>query len=146
MIAAAWALEWDSLGEVLRITLYLVIPFAVYESSHAPSGWAKGMPFHLYNWTFFLLAVAVILASKLSRRRVGFKSTPLDFLIFILALVVPNLPEQNIQAYQLGKVAAKIVIFYFSYEVLMVELQGKLGSLALWTGAALVALAIKAFV
>lgn len=146
LIAAAWALEWDSLGEVLRITLYLVIPFAVYESSHAPSGWAKGMPFHLYNWTFFLLAVAVILASKLSRRRVGFKSTPLDFLIFILALVVPNLPEQNIQAYQLGKVAAKIVIFYFSYEVLMVELQGKLGSLALWTGAALVALAIKAFV
>lgn len=145
LIAVAWALEWDSLGEVLRITLYLLIPFVVYKSSQAPSGWAKGVAFHLYNWTFFLLAVVVILASKLSRRRAGFKTTPLDFLIFILALVVPNLPEQNIQAYQLGKVAAKIVIFYFSFEVLMIELQGKFGGLALWTWAALIALAVRAF-
>ncbi|OGC94640.1 MAG: glycosyl transferase [candidate division Zixibacteria bacterium RBG_16_53_22] len=146
LIAATWALKWDALEEVLRVTLYLFIPFAVYESSHAPSDWAKGVPFQLYNGTFFLLAMLVILGSKLSRRQVGFKSTPLDFLIFFLALVVPNLPEQNIQAYQLGKVGAKIVIFYFSYEVLMVELQGKLGVLALWTGAALVALSIRAIV
>ena len=146
LIAAVWALKPDTLGKVLRLTIYLVIPFVVYESSHAPSGWVQGMPLRLYNGTFFLLAVLVILVSKLSRHQEGFKSTPLDFLIFFLALVVPNLPEQNIQAYQLGKVAAKIIIFYFSYEVLMEELHEKFSRLALWTGAALVALFIRAFV
>jgi UDP-GlcNAc:undecaprenyl-phosphate GlcNAc-1-phosphate transferase len=146
LIAAVWAIKPDTLGKVLRLTIYLVIPFVVYESSSAPTGWVQGVPLRLYNGTFFLLAVMVILVSKLSRHREGFKSTPLDFLIFFLALVVPNLPEANIQAYDLGKVAAKIIIFYFSYEVLMGELQGKFGGLALWTAAALVALSARAFV
>jgi UDP-GlcNAc:undecaprenyl-phosphate GlcNAc-1-phosphate transferase len=146
LVAAVWTLKREKLGDALRLTLYLFIPFAVYESSHAPSDWMEGIPFRLYNGTFFLLAVLVILVSKLSRRQEGFKSTPLDFLIFFLALVVPNLPEQNIQAYHLGKVAAKIVIFYFSYEVLMGELQGKFDGLALGTVAALLVLFINAFV
>ena len=146
LIMAARALNRDALREVLRLTIYLVIPFVVYESTVAPSGWAQGLPLRIYNGTFFSLAVIVILVSKLSRHQEGFKSTPLDFLIFFLALVVPNLPEQNIQAYQLGKVAAKIVIFYFSYEVLIMELHEEFSRLALWTGAALLALFAKGFI
>jgi UDP-GlcNAc:undecaprenyl-phosphate GlcNAc-1-phosphate transferase len=140
LIAAVWTFRREMTGDAVRLTLYLFIPFVVYESSLGPPGWALGVPLRLYNGTFFLLAVLVILVSKFSRRMKGFQSTPLDFLIFFLALVVPNLPEANIQAYHLGKVAAKIVIFYFSYEVLMGELQGKFGGVALGTVAALLVL------
>jgi len=37
----------------------------------------------------------------------------MDFLIIILALVVPNMPDQKIQEYQLGLMAAKIILLYF---------------------------------
>lgn len=146
LIALIWKFKREMAGDAVRLTLYLFIPFVVYESSLDPPGWAQGVPLRLYNGTFFLLAVLVILVSKFSRRRKGFQSTPLDFLIFFLALVVPNLPEANIQAYHLGKVAAKIVIFYFSYEVLMGELQGKFGGVALGTVAALLVLFARSLV
>ncbi|MGE5248412.1 MAG: glycosyltransferase family 4 protein [Verrucomicrobiota bacterium] len=143
MIAMVWVIRRNRLGEALRLTIYLFIPFAVYESSRAPSDWVLGVPLRLYHGFYFLLAMLVILVSKLSLRREGFRSTPLDFLIFFLALVVPNLPEANIQAYQLGKVAAKIVILYFSYEVLVGELRGNFGGLAVGTAAALFALLVR---
>jgi UDP-GlcNAc:undecaprenyl-phosphate/decaprenyl-phosphate GlcNAc-1-phosphate transferase len=146
LIAASWRFKRDRLGEALRLTVYLFIPFVVYESSQSTGGWIKGVPLRVYNAAFFLLAVLDILVSKFSKRREGFKSTPLDFLIFFLALVVPNLPEQHLQATHLGQVAAKIVIFYFSYEVLMGELRKNLNGLAAGTLAALALLFVKALV
>ena len=118
----------------------------MYESSQSTGGWIKGVPLRVYNAAFFLLAVLDILVSKFSKRREGFKSTPLDFLIFFLALVVPNLPEQHLQATHLGQVAAKIVIFYFSCEVLMAELRKNLDGLVAGTLTALLVLSIKGFV
>ena len=67
----------------------------------------------------------------------GFKSTPLDFLILLLAVVVPNLPEQSLQAYQLGLIAAKTIVLYFSFEVVMAELRGEFDRFAAVTGVAL---------
>ncbi len=133
-------------ADVLRPVLYLFIPFIAYQSSFATAGWAKGMPLRLYNIAFFLLAVQVILVSKFSKRREGFTSTPLDFLIFFLALVVPNLPDQSLKAYHLGQVAAKIVILYFSYEVLMAESRRELRFLAGATVAALAVLVARGLV
>jgi UDP-GlcNAc:undecaprenyl-phosphate GlcNAc-1-phosphate transferase len=146
LIVAIWLLSPARLGDVLRPVLYLFIPFIAYQSSFAVAGWSKGMPLRLYNMAFFLLAVQVILVSKFSKRREGFTSTPLDFLIFFLALVVPNLPDQSIKAYQLGQVAAKIVILYFSYEVLMSESRRELRFLAGATVAALAVIFVRGLV
>ena len=111
------------LGELLRLTLYLLIPFAVYEAQGDPAD--AGALFPLHTLLVSLFAVFNILVSKLSLRREGFQSTPLDFLICFVAIVVPNLPDQNLQAYHLGLVAAKVVILYYSCEVLISELRGK---------------------
>jgi UDP-GlcNAc:undecaprenyl-phosphate GlcNAc-1-phosphate transferase len=40
-----------------------------------------------------------------------------------VALVVPNLPDERIQTWQMGLVAAKIVVLFFTYEVLKGELR-----------------------
>ena len=60
-----------------------------------------------YNLSFGIFAVLIILISKFSRRLNGFHSSPMDFLIIILALVVPNMPDQKIQEYQLGLMSAR---------------------------------------
>ncbi|AJY71056.1 glycosyl transferase [Geobacter sulfurreducens] len=130
------------LGLVLRLALYLTIPVAVYFSDGYLAAHIHELPVKLYNASFGVLAVCIIVISKFSRRKSGFRSTPLDFLIIILAVVVPNLPDQKIQEYQMGLVAAKIIMLYFSFEVLMAELRGKYGRLALVSSASLALLAI----
>ena len=47
----------------------------------------------------------------------------MDFLILFIALVVPNLPDPRIKTWQMGLVAAKIVVLFFTYEVLKGELR-----------------------
>ncbi len=54
----------------------------------------------------------------------------MDFLILFIALVVPHVLSKYLHIENLTVVAAKTVMFYFSYEVLMGELRGKVGVLA----------------
>ena len=111
--------EW--LGDLLRLVLYLMIPFAVYQ---AESGGTDGMWVSLHNVAFGVFAVGNIMVSKLSRRLKGFQSTPLDLIVLFIAVVVPNLTGQNLQAYHLGLVAAKVVILYYGCEILMAVSRG----------------------
>jgi UDP-GlcNAc:undecaprenyl-phosphate GlcNAc-1-phosphate transferase len=125
LIFYCWCYRKESLGDFLRLALYLLIPFAVYQANSAANGFMDGILVPLHNVLISMFAVFNILVSKLSRRRKGFRSTPLDFLVLFIAVVVPNLPDRNLQAYHLGLVAAKVVILYYSCEVLLAELRGK---------------------
>ena len=135
LLRATW------LPGLLRGVFYLVIPFSVYLSGDRVTLLSDTLLVRCYNASFGVVAVLIILVSKFSRRKSGFRSTPMDFLIIILALVVPNLPEQQIQEHQVGLIAAKILLLYFSFEVLQAEMRGKTIRMALWTVASLVALA-----
>ena len=63
-----------------------------------------------------------VLTLKFTRRN-GFKTTPMDFLILFVALIVPYLPDEKIRDWQMGLVAAKIVVLFFTFEVLKGELR-----------------------
>jgi len=140
-ILAVCLLRAGWLPGLLRFVFYLLIPFSVYLSGDRVALLSDTLLARCYNASFGAVAVLIILISKFSRRKSGFRSTPMDFLIIILALAVPNLPEQQIQDYQLGLTAAKILLLYFSFEVLQAEMRGKMRRTALWTVASLLALA-----
>ena len=99
-----------------------------------------------YNLSFAVMALFVILTLKFTRRRNGFKINPMDFLILFIALVVPNLPDVRIGIYQMGLVAAKIIVLFFSYEVLIGELRGKTKGLCMGTMPVLVVMGVRGFV
>jgi UDP-GlcNAc:undecaprenyl-phosphate GlcNAc-1-phosphate transferase len=50
----------------------------------------------------------------------------MDFLIILIALVVPNLPEPSIRSVGMGSFAATLIIMYFALEVLLGELRGNI--------------------
>jgi UDP-GlcNAc:undecaprenyl-phosphate/decaprenyl-phosphate GlcNAc-1-phosphate transferase len=139
-LLAVWRVRRAWLPGLLRVVLYLLIPFSVYLSGSRVALLGVTLPVRAYNASFGAIAVLIILISKFSRRVSGFRSTPMDFLIIILALVVPNLPAREIQEYQIGLVAAKILLLYFSFEILQAELRGKLYRTVLWTLASLAAM------
>ena len=55
----------------------------------------------------------------------------MDFLILVIALVVPNLPDRFIGELRLGVVAVKLIVLYFGFEVLAGELRGDLRKISL---------------
>jgi UDP-GlcNAc:undecaprenyl-phosphate GlcNAc-1-phosphate transferase len=145
IIGLTWALGKQWLGRVLRCTLYLLIPFAVYLSETYPKSWLNiGMVHGGFNILFGAFSVLILIISKFSRRNNGFKSSPMDFLIIIMAVAVPNLPDQHIQEYQIGLVAAKIIMLYFSFEVLLAEMRGKYNLITASTMLSLLVLASHA--
>jgi UDP-GlcNAc:undecaprenyl-phosphate GlcNAc-1-phosphate transferase len=125
MIVLVWFFAKPWLARMLRIVIYLCVPFAVYLSETSIHPWLDGVPQMAFNMLFGIFSVLILIISKFSRRTGGFKSSPMDFLIIILAVAVPNLPNSHLLEYQYGLVAAKTIMLYFSFEVLLAELRGK---------------------
>ncbi len=133
--------EWA--GAVLGLSLYLVIPFLVFLSEADRAAWMSDALMRPYNLSFGLLTVFVMVTLKFTRRRKGFRPTPMDFLILLIALAVPNIPDERLQAYPLGLIAAKVIVFYFSHEVLIGELRGNLKVLRAVTVLTLAVVALR---
>jgi len=117
LILLIWKIkkEWTTL--IIESSIFLVIPFLVYLSEKDVAYLIDTTLIKAYAFSFGILIFFVLLTLKFTRRS-GFKTTPMDFLILIIALVVPNLPDEKIRDWQMGLVAAKIIVLFFSYEIL----------------------------
>lgn len=131
------------LGGLLRLALYLCIPFIIYQCNECVHDALPVMLKHTYNILHGALAFFVILTLKFTRRRKGFRVTPMDFLILFLAVVMPYFPNPYVTGMHMGIVATRIMVMIFSYEVLIGELRGKLRGQALLAAGALLLIALK---
>ena len=122
IILVVWQIKKTWAMNIIEIAIFLMIPFLIYLGETDAIYLADTALEKAYTYSFGLLIICVLLTLKFTRRR-GFKTTPMDFLILFVALVVPNLPDPKIQAWQMGLVAAKIVVLFFTYEVLKGELR-----------------------
>jgi len=145
-VVAARVFKRQWMGGALQLSLYLFIPFVIYLSESNMASWMQNPLVRPYNLSFGLLALVVILTLKFTRRTKGFKVTPMDFLILFIALVLPNLPDPEIRSYNMGLVTAKIIVLFFTCEVLIGELRGQLNRLGLATVGALVIMSVRGFI
>lgn len=135
-IRPTW-LQW-----ALPISLYLLVPFLVYFGTTEKAGWVGPIVERAQNLAYLGLTLSIVLVLKFTRRRKGFRGTPLDFLVlFLIAFLVPQLPFESLDGQQLRSLSAKLLILFFAIEVLMGELRGKLDRFG---AAALLALLIAA--
>jgi len=145
LIIVTWLSKRKWLEGTLQLAAYLLIPFVIYLGEQNMAGWMNGELTRLYNLSYGFLVLFIILTVKFSQRKSGFRTNPMDFLILFIALLVPNLPDPRIQNYGMGLVAAKIIVLFFGYEVLVKELRGDLKRFALPTVAALAVVAVRGF-
>jgi UDP-GlcNAc:undecaprenyl-phosphate GlcNAc-1-phosphate transferase len=146
MIFGIWIIKKQWLAGALRLCFYLFVPLVLYLSKTNPASWVGRHLAVFYNLSFGILALFVVLTLKFTRRQKGFKATPMDFLILFIALVVPNLPDPRIQSLDMGLIATKIIVLFFSVEVLMGELRGKLTKLVVMSVAVLVLVAVRGLI
>ena len=70
------------------------------------------------NYLFILLAIAFALKVKFSKDR-AFQVTPLDFLVVLLVVVVPNVPDLGFDEDHIGEMALKLIVLFYGSEVVM---------------------------
>jgi len=131
IVFVTWLFKRDWLIIALRIAIFSCIPFLIYFAEVNTVSEINGYFTLTYRLAFVALALLCIFTLKFSRRGGGFKTTPADFLILFIALVVPNLPDPQIQGLHMGLVAAKTIVLLFAAEVLTGEVRGDLRHLGL---------------
>ena len=120
-----------------------MIPFLAYFSETDVAYLQNTALRSAYMYAFGALVVLVLLTLKFTRRS-GFKTTPLDYLIIFIAIVVPNLPDERIRNWQMGFIASKIVLLFFTYEILKGEMRLNTKNLGFACVAALMILSVRA--
>jgi UDP-GlcNAc:undecaprenyl-phosphate GlcNAc-1-phosphate transferase len=145
MIFLTWQLRKSWTTSIIEISIFLLIPFLVYFSEKDVVYLMNTTLVKAYSFSFGVLIVLVLLTLKFTRRK-GFKTTPMDFLILFVALVVPYLPDEKIRDWQMGLVAAKIVVLFFTFEVLKGELRTDTKKLGIAGIMALTIISLRGFI
>lgn len=129
----------------LRVSLYCTIPPLLYFSTITPSSWLSGQMLMMNNAAFICLVFLVIVTLNLTRRQKGFKVNPLDFLIFIVIIVFPHLPDFYLEVPLIRFAIPKVLILFFSYDVVLGEVRRESSFLDMSVTVALVVIALKGF-
>jgi UDP-GlcNAc:undecaprenyl-phosphate GlcNAc-1-phosphate transferase len=66
---------------------------------------------------FVAMSVAVAVGFRVGAER--FRVTPMDFLVILIALVVPNVPELHMKVQHLGVATAMIIVLLYSIELVL---------------------------
>jgi UDP-GlcNAc:undecaprenyl-phosphate GlcNAc-1-phosphate transferase len=143
IIILVWGTNHKWRHNALAIALYLFIPYLLYISETHQVTWMNKDILFVYNMSFGVLIFFTYLTLKFTRRRNGFKSTPMDFLILFMVLIIPNLPDGRIQSYRIGMLAMKTIVFFLSYEVIIGELRVQSKRLGLSTMAVLIVMGLR---
>ncbi len=96
---------------------------------------ADRSPFPMaYHLLFGTIAVMVLLCMRFNSQS-RFQTTPLDYLMVFLAVLFPFLPEVSTDISSLGLFAAKLIVLFFSFELLLhafTDRVKQLGLVSLW--------------
>jgi UDP-GlcNAc:undecaprenyl-phosphate/decaprenyl-phosphate GlcNAc-1-phosphate transferase len=142
LLSIVWRFRRNWMRGSLMVVLYLFVPFIVFLGVERENSFGEFIH-SFFNVSYVGLALFAILTLKLTRRQRGFKTTPMDFLIVFIALVFPHFLGTYLPVKDLPVVVTKTIMFFFGFEVLMGELRGRLGGLALASAAVLLTVAIR---
>jgi UDP-GlcNAc:undecaprenyl-phosphate GlcNAc-1-phosphate transferase len=145
LMVGAWVINGKWMLAIMRAAVYLLVPIMLREAQLEPGGWVGHRALASMGVAFGALALLMVMTLRFTRRQKGFKATPMDFLILVIALVVPNLPDPIIKSAQMGDLAAKIIAVFFGFEVLIGELRGRIERLAAGILVGLALLAVRGF-
>jgi len=117
----------------VRGGLYVGTTFLLYVSEDS---WSRTVSaFAMTHNIFFVIVAIMVLLSLRFNEQSRFQTTPLDYLMVFLAVLFPLLPEINMDASVLGVFTAKLIVLFFSFELLLhafADQIKQLGLVSLW--------------
>ncbi len=125
----------------VRGGLYLGSTFLLYVSDVS---WMQAIPPvpMTYHILFGAMALMVLLSMRFDSQT-RFQTTPLDYLMVCLALIFPFLPEVSIGISAFGLFAAKLIVLFLSFELLLNTFTDRVKQLGLLSLVVLFGLGIR---
>lgn len=117
----------------VRGGLYVGTTFLLYVCEGSQSSFVSAVAMG-HNAFFVVVAIMVLLSLRFNEQN-RFQTTPLDYLMVFLAVTFPLLPEVNADISHLGVFAAKLLVLFFSFELLLHAFSHRvrqLGLVSLW--------------
>jgi UDP-GlcNAc:undecaprenyl-phosphate/decaprenyl-phosphate GlcNAc-1-phosphate transferase len=117
----------------VRGGLYVGTTFLLYVSEGSRESSVPAITM-AHNAFFLSAAVMVVLSLRFNEGN-RFQTTPLDYLMVFLAVTFPLLPEVSAGISHLGVFAAKLIVLFFSFELLLHAFSSRvrqLGLVSLW--------------
>ena len=134
-------LKTSASGIIEKAVVYIVSVMAVYL---LPVSGSEAEYYNIIVLLFIMLSIAFALRVRFSQEGT-FQVTPLDYLVIILVIIVPNLPEAHLEDSGMGEMAVKLVVLFYASEVVM-GLKGRSWDIIRFgTLAALTILAVRGF-
>jgi UDP-GlcNAc:undecaprenyl-phosphate GlcNAc-1-phosphate transferase len=146
VLALVWLLRKEWLGAVFMLCLYVFIPLLVYSGEVGAAEWVPSRVVRIHYLLYVVLAFFSVTTHMFTRRKKGFRITPMDFIVVVLALAVAVLPREIVPEEAVKKVIPMIITLFFGYEVLTGELRGNIERLTAVTIGALLIVAIRGIV
>lgn len=147
LTGAGYYFNWSKYKEyILRFSIFITGTLLLYTAETNPAPWMVNRLMELNTLGFFIIVLFVVLTLNLTQRRKGLKITPMDILVFIVILVLPNLPTTHLQTTGVGVTLAKALILFFCYDVLVGEMRGESVILAKPFIAGLIILAFRGMI
>jgi UDP-GlcNAc:undecaprenyl-phosphate/decaprenyl-phosphate GlcNAc-1-phosphate transferase len=118
---------------VVRGGLYVGTTFLLYVCEPSRIGTMPAIAM-IHNIFFILVAVMVLLNLRFNEES-RFQTTPLDYLMVFLAILFPFLPGVTVDISHMGVFAAKLIVLFFSFELLLHAFSNRvrqLGLVSLW--------------
>lgn len=132
VICVTWLTSRRWMVRLLRVMLFIMIPYLLFQAhSQMIMSMSSSAQIALHLALGFLVLVAVM-TLKLTRRQNGFKANPFDFLIILAVIIVNSIPEVKDAVDSVSLITAKIIAFYFAFEVLLGETRGKVDKLSIF--------------
>ncbi len=100
---------------VEKAVVYIVSVMAVYLLPVSNDGLDN---YYIINILFAMLAVSIVLKVRFCEEKT-FKVTPLDYLVIILVIIAPNLPETHFDDSAIGEMAIKLLILFYASETVV---------------------------
>ena len=98
-----------------KAVVYVVAVLSVYQLMQVP---LTSPLLTVMQWLYVLLFLSFVLRIRFSHEST-FQVTPLDYLVIILIIIVPNLPEAHIEHEFIGEMAIKLVVLFYACEAVM---------------------------
>jgi UDP-GlcNAc:undecaprenyl-phosphate GlcNAc-1-phosphate transferase len=117
----------------VRGGLYVGTTFLLYACEGSRDGSLSTLVI-AHNTFFIVVAVMVLLSLRFNPDN-RFQTTPLDYLMVFLAVTFPLLPEVSADMSHLGVLAVKLIVLFFSFELLLHAFANRvqqLGLVSLW--------------
>lgn len=146
VVLILWVFKTKWLLAAMRIIYYLIVPMLVFLAGTQPGQWVEPVALNLYHISYAATAMLIVMTLKFTRRKKGFHTSPMDFLILFISLVVPNLPDPRLQSLHLGSLAAMTIVLYYAFEVFAGEQRGTYDKLILYNLTLLVVVSVRGFI